>query len=121
MKYVNKLTDNELKNILISLAKDYYGMNNLDGDCCISRNDSSIIIGGYFNPIIANDVKCSAPLNLELDDFCVYIVNKDTVVNWTMTLCYRKRMFSEYGNQYILDAYWNDYIMMRLNYDNEVC
>lgn len=39
MKYVNKLTDNELKNILISLAKDYYGMNNLDGDCYISRNN----------------------------------------------------------------------------------
>ena len=32
MKYANKLTDKELKNILISLAKDYHGMSNLDGD-----------------------------------------------------------------------------------------
>ena len=32
MKYANRLTDNELKNILVSLAKDYYGMNDFGGN-----------------------------------------------------------------------------------------
>lgn len=107
MKYVNKLTDNELKNILISLAKDYYGMSNLDGNCCISRNDYSIIIGGYFNPIIANGVKCSAPLKLELDDFLVQ--TEDADFNYgDMTLDYRRYMFAKYGNQYAIDCFLYD-------------
>lgn len=121
MKYANRLTDKELKNILVSLAKDYYGMNNLDGDCCIVRNDSSIVIGGYFNPIIVDGVKRSVPVKIELDDFHVYIVNKDVVVNWTMTRCYRKHMGFRCGNQYILDAFWKDYVMMRLRYEIKIC
>ena len=104
LKYANRLTDNELKNILISLAKDYYGMNNLDGDCCIVRNDSSIVIGGYFNPIIVDGVKRSAPVRIELDDFRVWTEDKDYEY-WDMNVDYRRYMFNKYSNQYAVDCF----------------
>lgn len=104
MKYANQLTDNELKNILVSLAKDYYGMNNLDGDCCIVRNDSSIVIGGYFNPIIVDGVKCSAPVQIELDDFRVGSEDDDCGY-FDMVIDYRRYMFNKYGNQYAVDCF----------------
>ena len=107
MKYVNRLTDNELKNILISLAKDYYGMNNLDGDCCISRNDSSIVIGGNFNTVIIKGVKCSAPIKIKLDDFQVYTEDPDFNYG-DMTIDYRRYMFAKYGNQYAIDCFLYD-------------
>ena len=104
MKYANRLTDNELKFILISLAKDYYGMDNLDGGCCIVRNDSSIVIGGYFNSIIVDDVKRSAPVKIELDDFRVWV--EDGGYEYTdMTIDYRRYMFNKYSNQYAVDCF----------------
>lgn len=104
LKYANRLTDNELKNILISLAKDYYGMNNLDGDCCIVRNDSSIVIGGYFNPIIVDGVKRSAPVKIELDDFRVWV--EDGSYEYTdMTIDYRRYMFDKYHKKYAVDCF----------------
>lgn len=82
-------------------------MNNLDGDCCISRNDSSIVIGGYFNPIIANGVKCSAPLTFELNDFLVQ--TEDADFNYgDMTIDYRRYMFAKYGKKYAVDCFLRD-------------
>lgn len=104
MKYANRLTNKELKNILVSLAKDYYGMNNLDGDCYIVRNDSSIVIGGYFNPIIVNDMKCSAPFKLELDDFRVWTKGKDYEY-LDMIIDYRRYMFDKYRKKYAVDCF----------------
>lgn len=41
MKYAKQLTDNELKDLLVYLAKHYYGANSFDDDCYIFRNPSS--------------------------------------------------------------------------------
>lgn len=104
LKYANRLTNYELKNILISLAKDYCGMNNLDGDCCIVRNDSSIIVGGYFNPIIVDGVKRSAPVKIELDDFRVWVEDGDYEYP-DMIIDYRRYMFDKYRKEYAVDCF----------------
>lgn len=109
MKYANRLTDKELKNILVSLAKDYYGMNNLAGDCYIVRNDSSIVIGGCFNPIIANNMKCSATFQIKLNDFRVWNNDNEDYKYLDMTVGYRKRMFDKYGNSYAVDCFLYEY------------
>lgn len=104
MKYANRLTDNELKFILVSLAKDYYGMNDLDGDCYIVRKDSSIVIGGNFNPIMVNGVKCSAPVQIELDDFRVWTRGADCEY-LDMIIDYRRYMFDKYHKKYAVDCF----------------
>ena len=107
MKYAKQLKDPWLKDLYVYLAKEYYGMNTFDDDYYILRNTSSITIGGNFNTVIIKGVKCSAPFKIKLDDFQVYTDDYDEL-NWDMTQDYRKRMFSEYGNQYAIDCFLYD-------------
>lgn len=42
MRYTNQLTDDEIKEIFLGLAKDYWGSHTFKGDCIIHRKRSSI-------------------------------------------------------------------------------
>lgn len=107
MKYAKQLTDNELKDLLVYLAKHYYGANSFDNDYYILRNPSSITIGGNFDTVFIKGVKCSLPVKIEIDDFLVHTEDED--YDWgDMTIDYRKRMFSTYGNQYAVDCFLYD-------------
>lgn len=120
MKYINQLTDDEIKELFIEVAEECLGSTIFEDNCFVQRNYDTIAVKGLINIVKIGDKKLPYPINFVLDDFHVHIVNKEIVVNWTMTRCYRKHMGSRCGNQYILDAFWKDYIMMRLRYETQI-
>ncbi len=87
---------------------------------CRRLDYDTVAVKGLINTVKIGDKKLPYPINFVLDDFHVYIVNKDVVVSWTMTRCYRKHMGFRCGNQYVLDAFWKDYVMMRLRYETQI-
>lgn len=106
MEYVNKLTDNELKDILTCLVTNYCEATNFNDDCYIHHNYSSVTVEGTFDTVTIDGAKCSTPVKLELDDYHVY--NSNFELNWAMTQGYRKCMFDKYEQQYAIDCFWSD-------------
>lgn len=104
MKYINQLTDDELKKLFVCLIKDFYEVDKIDDDCQITRDPYFITIRGNFDRGIIKDVECPAPFTLELDDFNVYSSYK---LNWVMEKHYRKHMVWKFGKQYALDCFWD--------------
>ena len=116
MKYVNKLTDNELKNLFVSLVKKYYGAGNYYNDCYVLRNPW-VSVKGTFGSVIAKrdfdkvnlyGVNDLFSIGLDFDDFNVSPGENSYELNWGMTQEYRKRMFDKCGNQYAIDCFLND-------------
>lgn len=108
-KYLDELTDDELKELFIEVVDECFGSSIFEDNCLVQRNYSTVAVKGLINSVNISDKKIPYPISFVLDDFHVYIINKDPVVNWTMTRCYRKHMGLRCGNQYILDAFWKDY------------
>lgn len=106
MEYVNKLTDDELKDIFVCLGKEYYGATNINDDFYIQYNYSSVTVEGTYNTIIHGVKFSSVPIKLELDDYHVY--NSNFELNLAMTRDYRKCMFDKYEQQYAIDCFWDD-------------
>lgn len=104
MKYINQLTDDELKKIFVCLVKDFYLVDKIDGDCYITRDPYLIIIRGNFDRGIIKYVECPALFTLELDDFNVYSEYKR---NWVMEKHYRRHMVWKFGKQYAIDCFWD--------------
>ena len=103
MKYVNQLTDDDLKKIFVCLVKDFYGMDRLD-DYHINRDQSLITLRGNFDRVLIKDVKFSHPIKIELDDFNVYTENDP---NWVMAQHYHRHMVWKFGKQYAIDCFWD--------------
>lgn len=102
LKYTNQLTDDEIKEIFIGLAKDYWGSHTFKGDCTIQRKQSSIMIKGSFDTVVVNGKNFPYSIALEFDDFRVDSCYFE--INWDMTLDYRKYMFDKYGTPYAVDC-----------------
>lgn len=116
MKYVNKLTDNELKNLFVSLVKKYYGADNYYNDCYIIRNPWVSVKGTFgsvtakrdFDKVNLYGVNDLFSIGLDFDDFNVSPGENSYELNWGMTQEYRKHMFDKCGNQYAIDCFLND-------------
>lgn len=107
-KYLDKLTDDEVKVLFLEVAEECLGSTIFEDNCFVQRNYDTVAIKGLTNTVYVGDKWLTYPISFVLDDFHVYSIAKDVVVNWTMTRCYRKHMGFRCGNQYILDAYWKD-------------
>lgn len=106
MEYINKLTDDELKDIFVCLGKEYCSAININDDFYVQHNYSSVTLEGTYNTIV-NGVKFSSvPIKFELDDYHVY--NSNFELNWAMTQDYRKCMFDKFEKQYAYDCFWDD-------------
>lgn len=105
MKYVEQLTDDELKKLYVCLIKDFYMVDKIDDDFHIIRDQPLITIRGNFDIGILEDVECPALFTLELDDFNVY---SNYLLNWVMAQHYRRHMVWKFGKQYALDCFWDD-------------
>ncbi len=108
MKYVNQLTDDELKDLFIEVAEECLGSNILEDNCFVQRNYDSVAIKGLINTVVIGGVRLPYPISFELDEFHVYIINKNAELNWTMTRCYRKHMGVKFGRDYAVDCFWDD-------------
>lgn len=108
-KYLDKLTDDEVKLLFLDVVDKCLGSTIFEDNCFVKRNYDTVAVKGLINTVNVGGKKLPYPISFVLDDFHVYIINKDIVINWAMTRCYRKHMGSRCGNQYILDAFWKDY------------
>ena len=106
---LDELTDEELKILFLEVVDECLGLIVFEDNCFVQRNYDTVAVKGLTNTVNVGGKGLPYPISFVLDDFHVYIVDKDTVVNWTMTRCYRKHMGFRCGNQYILDAFWKDY------------
>lgn len=105
LEYVNKLTDDELKDILTCLVTNYCEATNFN--CYyIEHNYSSVTVEGAFNTVAIDGVKYSESIKFDLDDYHVY--NSHFEFNEAMTKDYRKCMFDKYEQQYAIDCFWSD-------------
>lgn len=105
MEYINKLTDDELKDILTCLVTNYCEAT--DFNCYyIDHNYSSVTVEGTFNTVAIDGVKYSDSIKFELDDYHVY--NSNFELNKAMTKDYRKCMFDKFEKQYAYDCFWDD-------------
>lgn len=116
MKYVNQLTDNELKDLFVSLVKKYYGADDYYNDCYVLRNPWVSVRGTFGNVTAKRDfdkvnlygANSLFTIGLDFDDFQVYPGENAYELSWDMTQEYRKYMFDKYGNQYAVDGFLND-------------
>ena len=116
MKYVNQLTDNELKDLFVSLVKKYYGADDYYNDCYVLRNPWVTVRGTFgkvtakrdFDKVNLYGANGLFTIGLDFDDFQVYPGENAYELNWDMTQEYRKYMFAKYGNQYAIDGFLND-------------
>lgn len=117
MEYVNQLTDNELEDMFVYLAKKYYGADSFYSDCYIFRQPWTTVGGNFgtvkanrnFNTGNYNEIDDSILIELDFDDFNVFPGENAYELNWDMTQEYRKYMFSKYGNQYAIDCFLDEY------------
>lgn len=117
MKYVNRLTDNELKDMFVYLVKKYYGANNFYNDCYIFRQPWTTVGGNFgtvktrrnFSTGNSNGIDNPILIELDFDDFTVSPGENAYELNWDMTQEYRKYMFDKYGNQYAIDCFLDEY------------
>lgn len=117
MKYVNQLTDKELKDMFVYLVKKYYEADNFYDDCYIFRQPWTTVGGNFgtlktkrgFDTDRSNEVNNPILIELDFDDFNVSPGENAYELNWGMTQKYRKYMFNKYGNQYAIDCFLDEY------------
>lgn len=108
MEYINKLTDDELKDLFLRLVQNCYGTVNIDECFRCEHNDSLVFFKGAYLSRIIRGVRCSSPINVVLDDYHVYDTNRDVMVDDSFVKDYRKYMFARFGEQYAIDCFLND-------------
>ena len=117
MEYVNQLTDNELEDMFVYLVKKYYGADNFYNDCYIFRQPWTTVGGNFgtvktrrnFSTSNSNGIDNPILIELDFDDFNVSPGENAYELNWAMTQEYRKYMFDNYGNQYAIDCFLDEY------------
>lgn len=107
MKYINQLTDDELKDLFLRLTQNYYGIIDIDDRFRCERNDSLIFFKGVHSSHIIRGIRCFSPVSLALDDYNVYDMNCG-LADGTFIKAYRRYMFARFGEQYAIDCFRND-------------
>lgn len=113
-KYINKLTDDELKELFLKLVQNYYGPVNIhDYSCSPDRTDFVWIKGmcaSQCNTFLTQEFR----VEIVFDDYIVYSLpnsipedNTKEVVHYFEKV-YRKYMCSKFGEPYIHDCPLND-------------
>lgn len=103
MKYANKLTDEELRELYLSFTDADAKINEL----CITKDDYSIALKGYIEiPEFDEEILKENPYativmddDYELDDFDVKVYHHSGDV----TKLYRKYMYKKFGSKYAKD------------------
>lgn len=110
MKYINQLTDDELKKLYAAFIKNYgefevkwldvfkdYPTITLDGSYCALNADNAETLFAYF----------------EINDYGVFS-NDNNDIDWfgydvELTKIMRKFMLNKFGKQYLEDCFWSDF------------
>ena len=113
-KYINKLTDDELKDLFFKLVQSYYGPVNIHDYSCSPNMTDSVWIKGMcasqYNTFLNQEFR----VEIVFDDYVVYGLhnsipednNKEVVHHFEKV--YRKYMRSKFGEPYIHDCPLND-------------
>lgn len=107
MKYINQLTDDELKDLFLRLTQNCYGTIDIDDRFRCGRNDSLIFFKGAYKSHVIRGIRCFSPVDLALDDYNVYDMNGGFVDD-AFIKAYRRYMFARFGEQYAIDCFRND-------------
>lgn len=107
LKYINQLTDDELKDLFLRLTQNCYGTIDIDDRFRCEHNDSLIFFKGVYSSYVTRGIRCSSPVSLALDDYNVYDMNC-CLADDSFIKDYRKYMFARYGEQYAIDCFRND-------------
>lgn len=108
MKYINQLTDDELKDLFLRLVQNCYGVVNIDERFRCEHNDFLVFFKGAYISRVIRGIRCSSPINVVLDDYHVYDTNRDLIADDSFIKDYRKYMFARFGEQYAIDCFLND-------------
>ena len=104
MKYANRLTENELKDLLLWFAQVQYGAVDIDNYFRCKHNAILIYLKAVCNVSPIKEMQQLVPVELALDDYNVYSIhNGNFEVAYHFENEYQKYMRSKFGQQYTID------------------
>lgn len=108
LKYVNQLTETELKALLLSFAQSCYGAVDIDDYFRCKHNANLIYLEAVCNVSPIKEMQQLVPIELALDDYNAYSIhNGNFEVAYHFEDEYQKYMRSKFGQQYTIDWFKN--------------
>lgn len=110
LKYINQLTDAELKELFIKFAQSHCGLFVNEYSRGMNTNDF-IHLNGLCSLDADSPLRYAFPIEWAFNDYDVYVYNEqshDYVVVYSFEDDYRKYMRSKFEDQYARDCFWYD-------------
>lgn len=108
LKYINQLTEPELKDLLLSFAQSCYGATDIVGYFRCKHFDNLIYLEGMCNLSVNEKMQQLFPIELALDDYQAYSVHGNNLeAAYDFEDEFQKFMRAKFGKQYTIDWFKN--------------
>lgn len=108
LKYINQLTEPELKDLLLSFAQSRYEVTDIVGYFRCKHYDVLIHLEGMCSLSVIKEMQQVFPIELALDDYHAYSVHGNNLeVAYDFEDEYQKYMRAKFGKQYTIDWFKN--------------